>query len=345
MPMRHAGLSRIETAEPGRRTAAAVFNAYSSVIGRYDLLEREQEQQLARRWQQTRDGDAANALVTSHLRLAAKVARSYRGYGLPFADLMAEANLGLVIAASRFEPDRNSRFSTYATWWIKAAIHEYILRSWSLVKIGTTAAQKKLFFRLRGEMRKAGQGGMARLTPDVAEAIATKLEVSARDVMEMDCRLHGDLSLNARVGGDEQGTEWEALLVDEASDAETVLADQDQMEHRTDALRIALNGLTGRERRVLEARRLAEHPPTLDQLARELSISSERVRQIEIRAFAKVRRAAIRATLEPAATARGQGRRAASSLSPPTCPDTISSVRRSHLRERSRGRDAELDFI
>ncbi|WP_425248979.1 RNA polymerase sigma factor RpoH [Bradyrhizobium huanghuaihaiense] len=299
MPTRQAGLSKIDMDVPGRRTSAGVANAYSTIIGRYDLLEREEEQQLARRWQETRDADAANTLVTSHLRLAAKVARSYRGYGLPFADLMAEANLGLVIAASRFEPGRNSRFSTYATWWIKAAIHDYILRSWSLVRIGTTAAQKKLFFRLRGEMRKTAGGAMAGLTPEVAEAIAVKLEVSARDVIEMDGRLHGDLSLNARVGDDEHGAEWEAMLVDETSDAETILADQDQTERRAGALRIALKALTGRERRVLEARRLAEHPPTLDQLARELSISSERVRQIEIRAFAKVRRAAILATQSP----------------------------------------------
>ncbi|WP_128923442.1 RNA polymerase sigma factor RpoH [Bradyrhizobium guangxiense] len=299
MPTSHAGLSKIDFAVPARPTATALANAYSTAIGRYDLLEREQEQQLARRWQETRDGDAANALVTSHLRLAAKVARSYRGYGLPFADLMAEANLGLVIAASRFEPGRNSRFSTYAMWWIKAAIHEYILRSWSLVKIGTTAAQKKLFFRLRGEMRKTAGGAVVGLTPDVVEAIAAKLNVSERDVIEMDCRLRGDLSLNARVGGDEQGAEWETLLVDEASDAEAILADQDQTERRSGALRAALEVLTGRERRVLEARRLAEHPPTLDQLARELSISSERVRQIEIRAFAKVRQAALRATQAP----------------------------------------------
>ena len=305
MSTHQAGLNKIDMDAPGRRTAAGVFNAYSAVIGRYQLLEREQEQELARRWQETRDSEAANALVTSHLRLAAKVARTYRGYGLPFADLTAEANLGLVIAASRFEPGRNSRFSTYATWWIKAAIHEYILRSWSLVKIGTTAAQKKLFFRLRGEMRKVNRDGTARLTPDVAEVIAANLEVSARDVIEMDCRLHGDLSLNARVGGDEQSTEWEALLVDEANDAETVLADRDQMERQADALRVALNGLTGRERRVIEARRLAERPPTLDQLARELSISSERVRQIEIRALAKVKQATIRAT-QVAALARGR---------------------------------------
>ncbi len=272
---------------------APFLSSYSTAIKRYELLEPGQEQQLARRWQETRDRSAANALVTSHLRLAAKVARGYKGYGLPLVDLIAEANLGLVIAASRFEPDRGARFSSYAVWWIKASIHEYILRTWSLVKIGTTAAQKKLFFRLRSEMRKATGGGMAGLTPDVAAAIAEKLDVTARDVIEMDSRLNGDMSLNAHVGGEENGTEWEALLVDDAVDAETVLADSQQKERRSGALRAALDVLTPRERHILAARRLSEAPATLDQLSRELSISSERVRQIEMRAFAKVRRAAI----------------------------------------------------
>ena len=249
---------------------------------------------------ETRDRGAVNALVTSHLRLAAKVARGYKGYGLPLADVIAEANLGLVIAASRFEPGRGARFSTYAVWWIKASVHEYILRSWSLVRIGTTAAQKKLFFKLRSEMRKAAGGAMAALTPDVAETIAERLDVKAREVIEMDSRLNGDMSLNARVGDDEQGTEWEALLVDQAIDAETVLADHEQTERRTNALRVALGMLTARERHILEARRLAECPVTLDQLGFELSISSERVRQIEIRAFAKVRRAAILAAQDAA---------------------------------------------
>ena len=298
MSMHHADLSKITMT--GGSTAVGMFNAYSAAIGRYELLEREQEQQLARRWHESGDCEAANALVTSHLRLAAKVARGYKGYGLPYADLMAEANLGLVIAASRFEPGRGSRFSTYAIWWIKATIHEYILRSWSLVRIGTTAAQKKLFFRLRGEMRKAAGGAMTGLTPDIAEAIAVKLEVSMRDVLEMDRRLHGDLSLNARVGGDENASEWEALLVDQSADAETVLADQDQTERRAGALHIALNALTARERRVFEARQLAEHPQTRAELAFELSISSERVRQIELRAFAKVKRLAVLATQDPA---------------------------------------------
>ncbi|CUU19935.1 RNA polymerase sigma-32 factor [Bradyrhizobium sp. JR7.2] len=282
------------------------LSAYSAAIKRYELLEPGHEQQLARRWQETRDRGAVNALVTSHLRLAAKVARGYKGYGLPLADVIAEANLGLVIAASRFEPGRGARFSTYAVWWIKASVHEYILRSWSLVRIGTTAAQKKLFFKLRSEMRKAAGGAMAALTPDVAETIAERLDVTAREVIEMDSRLNGDMSLNARVGDDEQGTEWEALLVDQAIDAETVLADHEQTERRTNALRVALGMLTARERHILEARRLAECPVTLDQLGFELSISSERVRQIEIRAFAKVRRAAILAA-QDAARKRSDG--------------------------------------
>ncbi|MGY4361082.1 RNA polymerase sigma-32 factor [Bradyrhizobium sp. i1.7.7] len=289
--------------EPHRSPSSAPIPA---AIKRYELLEPGHEQQLARRWQETRDRGAVNALVTSHLRLAAKVARGYKGYGLPLADVIAEANLGLVIAASRFEPGRGARFSTYAVWWIKASVHEYILRSWSLVRIGTTAAQKKLFFKLRSEMRKAAGGAMAALTPDVAETIAERLDVTAREVIEMDSRLNGDMSLNARVGDDEQGTEWEALLVDQAIDAETVLADHEQTERRTNALRVALGMLTARERHILEARRLAECPVTLDQLGFELSISSERVRQIEIRAFAKVRRAAILAA-QDAARKRSDG--------------------------------------
>ncbi|WXU25559.1 RNA polymerase sigma factor RpoH [Bradyrhizobium sp. A5] len=276
---------------PPAAVSPPFLSAYSATIRRFDLLEPEQEQQLARRWQETRDRSAADALVTSHLRLAAKLARGYKGYGLPLVDLIAEANLGLVIAASRFEPGRGARFSSYAVWWIKAAIHEYILRSWSLVKIGTTAAQKRLFFKLRSEIRKATGNVMTGLTPDVVELIAGKLEVTAREVIEMDARLNGDMSLNARVGDEDSGTELEALLVDGAADAETTLADHELSEHRTRALRAALGGLAARERRIFEARRLTERPVTLDQLARELAISSERVRQIEIRAFGKVKRA------------------------------------------------------
>ena len=266
--------------------------AYSAAIKRFDLLERGREQQLARRWQERRDKSATDELVTSHLRLAAKVARGYKGYGLPIADLIAEANLGLVIAASRFEPGHGARFSSYAIWWIKATVHEYILRSWSLVKIGTTAAQKKLFFRLRGEIRKLA-GETAALTPEMAQVIAEKLEVTVRDVVEMDSRLCGDLSLHTRVGDGDRSAEWEATLVDESPDAEQIVAEHDEVTRRSRSLRAALEVLTGRERRVFEARRLAEQPLTLEQLSCELSISSERVRQIEASAFAKVKRATI----------------------------------------------------
>ena len=260
MQTSHEIVRRDPVAVPVAAVPTPFLTAYSATIRRFDLLEPGQEQQLARRWHETRDRRAADALVTSHLRLAARLARGYQGYGLPLVDLIAEANLGLVIAASRFEPGRGARFSSYAIWWIKASIHDYILRSWSLVKIGTTAAQKKLFFKLRGEIRKASGGVMAGLTPEIAELIAGKLDVTAREVIEMDARLNGDLSLNARVGDEDSGTELEALLVDGAVDAETMLADHEQTEQRSKALRAALDGLAPRDRRVFEARRLTECP-------------------------------------------------------------------------------------
>jgi RNA polymerase sigma-32 factor len=269
----------------------AYFDGYATAIKRFKLLERDQEQELARRWQEQRDQRASDALVTSHLRLAAKVARRYKGYGLPLADIIAEANLGLVIAASRFEPDHGSRFSTYALWWIKAMIHDYILRSWSLVKIGTTTAQRKLFFRLRREVQKLANGTTG-LTPEIAAAVAQNLEVTPRDVIEMDCRLAGDLSLNTPVSNDGGTIEWGDTLVDKAPDSEAIVAEYDESTRQESALNAALHLLTERERRVFEARRLTEDPPTLEQLGHELSISSERVRQIETRAFAKVKRAA-----------------------------------------------------
>jgi RNA polymerase sigma-32 factor len=269
----------------------AYFDGYATAIKRFKLLERDQEQELARRWQEQRDQRASDALVTSHLRLAAKVARRYKGYGLPLADIIAEANLGLVIAASRFEPDHGSRFSTYALWWIKATIHDYILRSWSLVKIGTTTAQRKLFFRLRREVQKLANGTTG-LTPEIAAAVAQNLEVTPRDVIEMDCRLAGDLSLNTPVSNDGGTIEWGDTLVDQAPDSEAIVAEYDESTRQESALNAALHLLTERERRVFEARRLTEDPPTLEQLGHELSISSERVRQIETRAFAKVKRAA-----------------------------------------------------
>ena len=269
-----------------------LVDEYATLIKRYVLLEQPREQQLARRWQEHRDRSAADVLVTSHLRLAAKVARRYQRYGLPLADLIGEANLGLVIAASHFEPGRGARFSTYALWWIKATIHDYILRSRSLVKIGTTAAQRKLFFGLRRAMNKFG-GDRAGLTPEIAEAVARELVVPVREVIEMSSRLTGDVSLNAPVS-DDGPTEWEAMLVDHAPNAEAIVAEQDESAQKAKALRSALDVLTARERRVFEARRLSEDPPSLEDLGRELSISGERVRQIETLAFEKVKRAATR---------------------------------------------------
>jgi RNA polymerase sigma-32 factor len=270
-------------------TSHELTDEYAALIKRYAFLEPAQEQQLARRWQERGDRRAADALVTSHLRLAAKVARRYQRHDLPLADLISEANLGLVVAASRFEPDRGARFSTYALWWIKAALHDYILRSRSLVRIGTTVAQRKLFFGFRRAMSKCG-GDRQGLTQEVVEAVACELAVPVRDVIEMGARLTGDLSLNATVS--RQGEdEWESMLVDDAPDAEAIVTEQEERAQRRDALSSALNTLNERERRVFVARRLSEHPPSLEQLARDLRISSERVRQIEIAAFAKVKRA------------------------------------------------------
>jgi RNA polymerase sigma-32 factor len=254
------------------------------------LLEPEQEQQLARRWHELGDRKAADELVTRHLRLAAKVARHYKGYGLPLADLISEANLGLVIAASQFDPDRGARFSTYALFWMKATILDYILRSWSLVRIGTTRAQKKLFFRLRSEMSKLA-GTPVQLNAQAAKAVASNLGVAAREVIEMDCRLRGDASLNRPINDEGQTVEWEAMLVDPAPNAEAILAEQEEGVRQKGALRAALNVLTERQRKVFVARRLAQKPPTLGQLAHKMSISAERVRQIEAQAFARVKQA------------------------------------------------------
>jgi RNA polymerase sigma-32 factor len=267
-------------------------NEYTSIIKQYALLEPTGEQQLARRWQDHRDRRATEALITSHLRLAAKVARRYQRSDLALADLISEANLGLVMAATRFEPDHGARFSTYALWWIKAAIHDYVLRSRSLVKIGTTGVQRKLFFGLSRAVSKCG-GDRSGLTQEVAEAVSRELEVPVCDVIEMNGRLTGDLSLNAPAGDDGQ-TEWEAMLVDHSPDAESIVVEQDESAQRLKALRSALDVLSGRERRVFEARRLSEDPPSLEQLGRELHISGERVRQIEAAAFRKVKRAATR---------------------------------------------------
>ena len=279
------------------------------------LLEPEEEQHLARRWRELGDRKAADELVTSHLRLAAKVARRYKGYGLPLSDVVAVANLGLVIAVSRFEPNRGARFSTYALHWIKATILEYVVRSRSLVRIGTTSAEKKLFFQLRREMNKVAATPL-QLHAQAAEAIALNLGVEPHEVIEMDCRLRGDASLNRPINDEGQAVEWEDMLVDPAPDAESVLAKHEEGVQQMEAIYAALTVLTERERRVFVARRLARKPPTLDQLADQLSISAERVRQIEARAFEKVKQAA-RRQLDRIGKPTRQG---VGSCSPEICP-------------------------
>ena len=264
---------------------------YLEEIRRFPMLQVEEESALARRWREHGDADAAHKLVTGHLRLVVKIAVGYRGYGLPIPELISEGNIGLMQAAKRFDPEQGFRFATYAIWWIKAAIHEYILRSWSLVKMGTTANQKKLFFNLR--KAKTGIAALEEgdMHPDQVKLIAQRLGVTERDVVEMNRRLGGDVSLNAQLRDDGDSDEWQDWLVEEGSDQEAQLADSEQSENRRKALGEALSVLNKRERRIFEARRLAEDPMTLHDLAAEFGISRERVRQIEARAFQKIQRA------------------------------------------------------
>ncbi len=264
---------------------------YLEEIRRFPMLQAEEESALARRWREHGDSDAAHALVTSHLRLVVKIAVGYRGYGLPVSELISEGNLGLMQAAKRFDPEQGFRFATYAMWWIKAAIHEYVLRSWSLVKMGTTANQKKLFFNLRKAKSRIAAVEEGDMRPDQVKLIAQRLGVTEQDVVEMNRRLGGDVSLNAQLRDDGDSGEWQDWLVEEGSDQEAQLADSEQSENRRKALGEALSVLNKRERRIFEARRLAEEPITLHDLAAEFGISRERVRQIEARAFQKVQRA------------------------------------------------------
>ena len=264
---------------------------YLEEIRRFPMLQVEEESALARRWREHGDADAAHKLVTSHLRLVVKIAVGYRGYGLPIPEFISEGNNGLMQAAKRFDPEQGFRFATYAIWWIKAAIHEYILRSWSLVKMGTTANQKKLFFNLRKAKSRIAALEEGDMHPDQVKLIAQRLGVTERDVVEMNRRLGGDVSLNAQLRDDGDSDEWQDWLVEEGSDQEAQLADSEQSENRRKALGEALSVLNKRERRIFEARRLAEDPMTLHDLAAEFGISRERVRQIEARAFQKIQRA------------------------------------------------------
>ena len=265
---------------------------YLSDIGRFAMLERDQEYQLAKRWREQGDRDAANKLVTSHLRLAVKVAMNYRGYGLPVSEIISEGNVGLLQALDRFEPDRGFRFSTYAVWWIRAAIQDYILRSWSLVKIGTTASQKKLFFKLRSAKNKIAAMQSGDMRPDQVALIAKNLGVTDQEVIDMNRRLGGDSSLNAPIHDEGEAGEWQDYLVDQSPSPEALLAGRDETDRQQKALTHAIGVLNPRERRIFEARHLADQPMTLEDLAVEFNVSRERVRQIEVRAFEKVRKAA-----------------------------------------------------
>jgi RNA polymerase sigma-32 factor len=271
---------------------------YLAEIRQFPMLEQSEEFMLAKRWQEHQDTEAAHKMVTSHLRLVAKIAMGYRGYGLPMSEVISEGNVGLMQAVKRFDPDKGFRLATYAMWWIRAAIQEYILHSWSLVKIGTTAAQKKLFFNLRrvkGQLKALEEGD---LRPETVKEIATRLDVPESDVVDMNRRLAApDHSLNAPVRMDGEG-EWQEWLVDEGDSQETMLAESQELGRRQKLLDRALKLLNPRERRILSERRLKDEPTTLEDLSKEFNISRERVRQIEVRAFDKVQRAIRNAALD-----------------------------------------------
>jgi RNA polymerase sigma-32 factor len=272
-------------------TAENGLTRYLEEIRRFPMLEPQDEYMLARRWREHGDRDAAHKLVTSHLRLVAKIAMGYRGYGLPISEVISEGNVGLMQAVKRFEPEKGFRLATYAMWWIKAAIQEYILRSWSLVKMGTTANQKKLFFNLRKAKSRISALEEGDLRPDQVKLIAKRLGVTEQDVIEMNRRLGGDVSLNSPIREEGDSGEWQDWLVDDSSDQESRLVESEEADNRKKALGDALSVLNDRERRIFEARRLADDPITLEDLAAEFGVSRERVRQIEVRAFEKVQRA------------------------------------------------------
>jgi len=272
-------------------TAEGGLTRYLEEIRRFPMLEPQQEFMLAKRWREHGDREAAHKLVTSHLRLVAKIAMGYRGYGLPIAEVISEGNVGLMQAVKRFEPDKGFRLATYAMWWIKASIQEYILRSWSLVKMGTTANQKKLFFNLRKAKSKISALQEGDLRPDQVQLIAKRLGVTEQDVVDMNRRLGGDTSLNTPIREDGDSGEWQDWLADESESQETVMAAHEELDNRRKALSSALSVLNDRERRIFEARRLADDPVTLEELAEEFGVSRERVRQIEVRAFEKVQKA------------------------------------------------------
>ena len=282
--MARAAMLPIPSAESG-------LGRYLEEIRRFPMLEPQEEYMLAKSWREHGDREAAHRLVTSHLRLVAKIAMGYRGYGLPISEVISEGNVGLMQAVKRFEPEKGFRLATYAMWWIKASIQEYILRSWSLVKMGTTANQKKLFFNLRKAKSKISALEEGDLHPDQVKTIAKRLGVTETDVVEMNRRLGGDVSLNAPLREDGDSGEWQDWLVDDTASQESRMVASQEADNRHKALSQSLNVLNERERRIFEARRLADDPITLEELAEEFGVSRERVRQIEVRAFEKVQKA------------------------------------------------------
>ncbi|NBB99192.1 MAG: RNA polymerase sigma factor RpoH [Alphaproteobacteria bacterium] len=265
------------------------LNRYLQEIRRFPMLEPEQEYMLAKRWVEDQDTNAAHQLVTSHLRLAAKIAMGYRGYGLPQAEVISEANVGLMQAVKRFDPEKGFRLATYAMWWIRASIQEYILRSWSLVKLGTTSAQKKLFFNLRKAKSKIGALEDGDMRPENVARIATELNVTEDEVISMNRRLSGgDSSLNATVGSEEGTASWQDWLEDESANQAEDYAERDELDLRRELLVEAMDALNDRERDVLTQRRLSEDPVTLEDLSQRYDVSRERIRQIEVRAFEKL---------------------------------------------------------
>ncbi|HWU64512.1 MAG TPA: RNA polymerase sigma factor RpoH [Ensifer sp.] len=293
------------TSLPSIAAGEGGLNRYLDEVRKFPMLEPQQEYMLAKRYQEHDDRKAAHQLVTSHLRLVAKIAMGYRGYGLPIGEVISEGNVGLMQAVKKFDPEKGFRLATYAMWWIKASIQEYILRSWSLVKMGTTANQKRLFFnlrRLKGRLQAIEEGD---LKPEQVTEIATKLGVPEEDVVSMNRRLSGDASLNAPIkSADGDSGQWQDWLADDHDSQEAVLIEQDELDARKSMLSRALKVLNERERRIFEARRLTEDPVTLEELSAEFDVSRERVRQIEVRAFEKVQEAVRKIAQEQASALR-----------------------------------------
>jgi RNA polymerase sigma-32 factor len=268
----------------------AGLSRYLTEIRKFPLLSPEDEYMFAKRWKEHEDPEAARRMVTSHLRLVAKIAMGYRGYGLPVSEIVSEGNVGLMQAVKRFDPDRGFRLATYAMWWIRASIQEYVLRSWSMVKMGTTAAQKKLFFNLRKAKNNIGAIEEGDLTPEHVATLSDQLGVTATELTEMNRRLSGgDASLNAPLRSESE-SEWQDWLADDTADQETRLAEREEMGNRHELLTGAMKDLTDRERDIIQARRLQDEPATLEELSQKYGVSRERVRQIEVRAFEKLQR-------------------------------------------------------